>query len=120
MSHPTIPSPGPARIAAGIPEVHSSLYWRIRFSVCDQVVLLELPTPGGSESVLILRDIEMERARQFARVDRVACPADYTPAGGLSGDRETANAQAAAECLRRAVAEAIMVQAICTACSVIF
>ena len=102
MSHPTIPPPGPARIAAGIPEVHSSLYWRIRFSVCDQVVLLELPTPGGSESVLILRDIEMERARQFARVDRVACPADYTPAGGLSGDRETANAQAAAECLRRA------------------
>ena len=44
----------------------------------------------------------MERARACARVDRVACPADYTPAGGLSGDRETANAQAAAECLRRA------------------
>lgn len=101
---PNLPTPAnlPARIAAGIPGVHSSLYWRIRFSVCDQVVLLELPTPTGSESVLILRDIEMERARQLARVDRVACPADYTPAGGLSGDRETANAQAAAECLRRA------------------
>jgi Xaa-Pro aminopeptidase len=95
-------SPSPARIAAGIPEVHSSLYWRIRFSVCDQVVLLELPTPTGTESVLILRDIEMERARQSARADRVACPADYTPASGLSGDRETANAQAAVECLRRA------------------
>lgn len=89
-------------MAAGIPEVHSSLYWRIRFSVCDQVVLLELPTPPGTESVLILRDIEMERARQSARVDHVACPADYPPEGGLSGDRETANAQAAAECLRRA------------------
>jgi Xaa-Pro aminopeptidase len=99
--HPT-PSPSLARIAAGIPEVHSSLYWRVRFSVCDQVVLLELPTPTGTESVLILRDIEMERARQFARVDRVACPSDFTPAGGLSGDRETANAQAAVECLRRA------------------
>jgi Xaa-Pro aminopeptidase len=35
-------------------------------------------------------------------VDRVACPADFTPASGLSGDRETANAQAAVECLRRA------------------
>ena len=102
MPSQTTPSPSPARIAAGIPEVHSSLYWRIRFSVCDQVVLLELPTPTGTESVLILRDIEMERARQSARVDRVACPADFTPASGLSGDRETANAQAAVECLRRA------------------
>ncbi len=91
-----------ARIAAGIPEVHSSLYWRIRFSVGDQVVLIELPTATGSESVLILRDIEMDRARQHARVDRVACPAHFAPEGGLSGDRETANAQAAAECLRRA------------------
>lgn len=102
MSHPPPPSPLPARIAAGIPEVHSSLYWRLRFSVCDQVVLLELPNQTGTGSVLILRDIEMERARQSALVDRVACPADYTPEGGLSGDRETANAQAAAECLRRA------------------
>jgi Xaa-Pro aminopeptidase len=92
----------PAILAAGIPEIHNGLYWRIRFSVCDQVVLLELPSPAGTESVLILRDIEMERARQLARVDRVACPADFTPPGGLSGDRETANAQAAAECLRRA------------------
>ncbi len=35
-------------------------------------------------------------------VDEIACPADYAPAAGLSGDRETATAQAAAECLRRA------------------
>ena len=95
-------APTLARIAAGIPEVHSSLYWRIRFSVGDQVVLLELPTATGSESILILRDIEMDRARQHARVDRVACPSHFMPEGGLSGDRETANAQAAAECLRRA------------------
>ena len=102
MPNPSTPSTSPARIAAGIPAVHSSLYWRIRFSVGDQVVLLELPTPTGTESLLILRDIEMERARQLARVDRVACPADYTPEAGLAGDRETANAQAAVECLRRA------------------
>lgn len=101
LSNPN-PSSSRARISAGIPEIHSGLYWRIRFSVGDQVVLLELPTPTGTEAVLILRDIEMERARRVARVDRVACPADYTPPGGLSGDRETANAQAAAECLRRA------------------
>jgi Xaa-Pro aminopeptidase len=91
-----------AYVAAGIPATQSIIYWRIGFSVGDQVVLVELPKDGGFESVLILRDIEMDRARQFARVDRVACPADFAPAGGLSGDRETANAQAAAECLRRA------------------
>ncbi|MEI7899860.1 MAG: aminopeptidase P family protein, partial [bacterium] len=102
MSNSPNLSSSQARLSAGSPEINSALYWRIRFSVCDQVVLIELPTPTGTESVLILRDIEMERARQFARVDRVACPADFTPAGGLSGDRETATAQAAAECLRRA------------------
>ncbi|MEI7946510.1 MAG: Xaa-Pro peptidase family protein [bacterium] len=102
MMTQTTPAPAKARLAAGSPEINSTLYWRIQHSVYDPVVLIELPTPSGMESVLILRDIEMERARKNARVDRVACPADFTPAGGLSGDRETANAQAAAECLRRA------------------
>lgn len=102
MSKPTNPVTAKARMAAGSPEVNSTLYWRLQHSVYDPVVLIELPTPGGIESVLILRDIEMERARKSARVDRVACPADFTPAGGLSGDRETATAQAAAECMRRA------------------
>ena len=97
----TASAPRRAYVAAGIPATQSIIYWRIGFSVGDQVVLVELPKDGGFESVLILRDIEMDRARQFARVDRVACPADFAPAGGLSGDRETANAQAAAECLRR-------------------
>ena len=91
-----------ARIAAGVPQVHSSLYWRIRFSVGDQVVLLEIPNGNATESTLILRDIEMGRAKQHARVHHVACPPMFAPEGGLSGDRETANAQAAIECLRRA------------------
>ena len=95
--------PGSATIMAGIPEINSALYWRIRFSVGDPAALIEVPVDGaGKESILILRDIEMARARRQARADRVACPADYAPDGGLSGDRETATAQAAAECLRRA------------------
>jgi Xaa-Pro aminopeptidase len=94
-------------LSAGIPEVNSSLFWRIGFCVGDPVALIELPTATGSESVLILRDIEMERARQSARVDRVACPADYAPTLGLSGDRETATAQAAAECLVRAKVKSV-------------
>ena len=91
-----------AIVMAGIPAHNAALYHRLRFSVGDPTALLIVPQPDGSQiSTLILRDIEMERARRFARVTQVACPADYPPAGGLSGDRETATAQAAAECLRR-------------------
>jgi len=88
---------------AGIPQLNSALYHRIRFLVGDPVAYVQLPAAdGGTKSILILRDIEMDRARRFARADEVACPRDFTPAVGLSGDRETATAQAAAECLRRA------------------
>lgn len=90
-------------ILAGVPYVNGGLYHRIRFAVVDPVVYLTVPSDaGGTKSVLILRDIEMDRARRRARVDEVGCPADFEPDGGLSGDRETATAQAAAECLRRA------------------
>lgn len=91
-----------ATIMAGIPAQNMVLYHRIRFAVGDPAVLLELPQENGMESVLILRDIEMGRAWAYARADRIACPADFAPERGLSGDRETATAQAAAECLRRA------------------
>ena len=79
-----------AKICAGVPAMNNTLLWRIRFMVGDPVALLELPGPKGPRSVLLLRDIEMQRARQLARADQVGCPADFTPAGGLSGDRETA------------------------------
>jgi hypothetical protein len=69
----------PARIAAGIPETNSTLYWRIGFCVGDPVALIELPVSGETESTLILRDIEMGRARRIARVDRVAGPAPTSP-----------------------------------------
>src|SRR5271157_4492244 len=93
----------PALLMAGIPQLNSALYHRIRFLVGDPVAYVQLPAADApAKSILILRDIELERARRFARADEVACPADFTPANGLSGDRETATAQAAAECLRRA------------------
>ena len=91
-----------ARVMAGIPAVNNGFYRQLRFSVGDPAALLELPDEAGpTRSLLILRDIEMERARKHARVDQVACPKDFAPEGGLSGDRETATAQAVAECLRR-------------------
>ena len=89
-------------IMAGIPANNCSFYRRIRFSVGDPAAILEFPrADGASESLLIIRDIEMDRAKRHARADRVHCPADFAPAGGLSGDRETATAQSVAECLRR-------------------
>jgi len=96
-----VPDQKIAKICAGVPAMNNTLLWRIRFMVGDPVALLELPNGDGVRSVLLLRDIEMHRARQSANVDQVGCPADFTPEGGLSGDRETATAQAAAECLRR-------------------
>ena len=91
-----------AILRAGVPAMNRSLYHRMRFSVGDPAALIELPKQGGGrEAVLIIRDIEMDRARKHARADRVTCPADFPPAEGLSGDREIATAQATAECLRR-------------------
>ena len=91
-----------ATVMAGIPATNLSLYRAIRFKVGDPAALLLVPrTDGTAERLLIIRDIEMERARRHARADTVHCPADFEPAGGLSGDRETATAQSVAECLRR-------------------
>lgn len=91
-----------AKLVAGIPAANATLYWIIRFSVPDPAALIELPNEsGGMERLLIIRDIEMDRARKNAKVDKVACPADFVPEGGLSGERETATAQSVAECLKR-------------------
>jgi Xaa-Pro aminopeptidase len=90
-------------IMAGIPQTNAAIYHRIRFLVGDPVAFLKITQPDGtSQSTLLMRDIELVRARRAARADVCACPADFAPASGLSGDRETATAQAAAECLRRA------------------
>ena len=92
-----------AIVRAGVPATNNALYREVRHLVGDPAALVELPGDDGRrQRILILRDIEMHRARQHARAEEIACPADYAPAGGLSGDRETATAQAAAECLRRA------------------
>ena len=94
-----------AIVMAGKTEDHASLFRRIRFSVHDSVALIELDE--GAERILILRDIEMERAKQQARVTQVHRPADFSPAEGLSGDRATATAQAVVECLRRSGVEVV-------------
>ena len=99
-------SPGTALVMAGIPATNNALFHRVRFAVADPAVWLQITgdDPRAAQptrTIFILRDIEMGRARRQVSVDEVACPADFTPPEGLSGDRETATAQAAAECLRR-------------------
>lgn len=92
-----------AVVLAGIPAVNMALYRKIRFSVMDPAVVIEVPDADGRwKRSLIVRDIELARARASAQADHVWCPADFAPPDGLSGDRETATAQSAAEFLRRA------------------
>ena len=91
-----------ARLIAGIPATNKSLFHAVRFNVGDPAACIDFLREGGRpHRVFICRDIEMGRARQHAHADAVACPRDFEPHGGLSGDRETATAQAVAECLRR-------------------
>lgn len=97
------------RLFAGIPNTNFALYHQIRFGVGDPAALIIANENGTTNRHLIIRDIEMERARQRAKVDSVACPADYEPAGGLSGDRETATAQSLAEYLKREGATSVTV-----------
>jgi len=87
--------------------VNMTLFHRIQFSVGDSAFFAELP---GGETVLLVRDIEMDRAKRLAQADRIACAADYVPAGGLDGDRDTALAQAGAEFLRQAGVTTVRVE----------
>lgn len=86
-------------VLAGLSSSNATLFHRIRFLAPDSSVIIDF---ADGTSVYIVRDIEMDRARGAVRTDRVCCAVDFTPAGGLSGDRDTALAQAAAECLRQA------------------
>ena len=91
-----------AFVLGGVPAVNMNVRHRIQFSVGDAVFYISLPQEGGERlSILLVRDIEMDRARKLAHADEIGCAADYEPEGGLSGDRDTALAQAGAECLRR-------------------
>ena len=91
-------SPAPARLIAGIPAQSNALFHRIRFKAGDPAAWISMPQ---GDTILMIRDIEADRARREVTVDRVVSPAEFEPESGLSGDRETATAQAVAECLGR-------------------
>ncbi len=86
-------------VLAGTAANNATLFHRVRFLAPDAAVIVDF---ADETSIFIVRDIEMDRARKEVRADRICCAADFEPEGGLSGDRDTALAQATAECLRRA------------------
>lgn len=86
-----------ATIRAGAPLHNPWLFHRAPVHTGDPAVFIELP----ARTVMILRDIEIPRAKEANAADLIAPYADFTPASGLSGDRETAAAQSAAEFLVR-------------------
>ncbi|MBX3420519.1 MAG: aminopeptidase P family protein [Pirellulaceae bacterium] len=90
-----------ATLLAGSPRENPALFHRVRFETGDPAAWIHIHSPNQPCSLFIVRDIELERARASVRVDQVHCPADFSPPGGLSGDRATATAQAVAECLSR-------------------
>ncbi|RMH12964.1 MAG: aminopeptidase P family protein [Planctomycetota bacterium] len=87
-----------ATVMAGVPATNLTLYHRVRFNVGDPAAWVQLE---DGRTIFMCRDIEMDRARKFARADEITCPPEYAPAGGLSTDRPTETAQALAELLVR-------------------
>lgn len=90
-------------VQAGAPTANPWLYHRAPFNSGDAAVFFDIP---GDGTTLILRDIECDRAKKAKVADHIHAPKEFTPDGGLSGDRDTATAQAAAEfAARRGITE---------------
>jgi len=83
------------KLIAGIAEKNASLFRRLRVPLGDPGAWIEI----GGERIALVRDLEMDRVRQKSLADQVTCPANHPPQSGLSGDRETATAQAVAQLL---------------------
>ena len=96
-------APASARIMAGSADKNASLFKRIGVPLGDPAAWVEL----DNKRIALVRDLEMERVRQHSHADDVTCPAEHPPAAGLSADRETATAEAAAKLLRSAKVEEV-------------
>ncbi|MCD8534629.1 MAG: M24 family metallopeptidase, partial [Verrucomicrobia bacterium] len=85
-------------LLAGIPQINRTLFHRIQFPVGDSAAWIH-NLKGDGKSLLFVRDIEVHRAQSSAKADEIVCAADFAPSSGLSGDRDTALAQAVSHCL---------------------
>ena len=84
-----------AILIAGIPASNPTLLLRVGLAAGDPAAWMSI----DGVSTIIIRDIEKDRAQEAGKADNYASPADFTPSGGLDPDRETATAQAVAQCL---------------------
>ena len=96
-------APAVARIMAGVPDHNASLFRRIGAPLGDPTAWIEL----DSKRIALVRDLEMDRVQRIGHADEVTCPSEHSPPAGLSPDRETATAEAAAQLLRSAKVERI-------------
>ena len=84
-------------LLAGIPADNATLFLKIGIAAGDPAAWLSI----NGKSLVIIRDIEKDRAEAKGTADRYAAPADFSPAKGLDPDRVVATAQAVAECFRQ-------------------
>lgn len=84
-------------LLAGIPSENASLFHRMPLSVGDPAAWIQV----DDEVTVIVRDIEVDRARRQITATHFASPQQYAPASGMNPDRATATAQAVAEFLTR-------------------
>lgn len=89
-----------ATLLAGVPALSKTLYHRLQLLAYDPAVCIDLIGPQSGR-IVIVRDVELTNARKCVKNAEIYVTSDFTPRGGLSGDREIATAQAAVECLRR-------------------
>ena len=89
-------------IRAGVPSANKNFYHRLRFLAGDPGAIIDFPVSGGKrKSVLIIRNIEVDRARQHARADEVYAPQDFVEPKDLPADHELAAAAGLASYLSR-------------------
>jgi len=86
-----------ATLLAGVPADNASLLLKVGIAAGDPAAWLSV----AGKSLVIVRDIERDRAQAAGLADDYACPGDFVPAGGLDPDRAIATAQAVAECLEQ-------------------
>ena len=98
-------APQTARMMARFADKNASLFKRLGVPLGDPAAWIEL----DSLRIALVRDLEMDRVKQKSHADDVTCPAEHAPPTGLSPDRETATAEAAAQLLRAAKVEEVLV-----------
>jgi Xaa-Pro aminopeptidase len=86
-----------AILLAGPPSDNKAVMHKVRFAAHDPAIWIGT----RDRAILIARDVELPRARAGGSADAVHAYEEFTPPGGLSGDRGIRAAQATAECLAR-------------------